>query len=277
MNQLDTIEDPNFSIVLPGPCNANCGFCFWERSKNELPFPQYMARLDEVLSSLPDQFHQISITGGEPTISPYLSYTLKTLSKYRDKFNKIVLTTNGYNLVDCMEGPDWEDLNVIDYLNISKHSFYENDDAKCFNIKSPILIEHDLLEITTFFNQNGIKVNANCVLAGQFDDELLIKDYIQSCKDVGMSSVCFRHQHYDGCSLEPQDEELWFMDYKVIYESRCPVCRSSTMIIDGMPVTWKASIPEPSEGLDLVYECVFHPDGTLSADWGKNTILHTEG
>jgi len=276
VDEILTIEDPNFSIILPGPCNANCGFCFWERSY-ELPFEAYMSRLEEVLSSLPDQFYQISLTGGEPTASTYLSYVLKMLLKYRDKFRKIVLTTNGYHLQNFIDGLMRPDLIVIDYINISKHSFISYEDAKCFDIMSPILNTEDLMDITTFFNKNGIKVNANCVLVGQFQDKSDIEDHIESCKYTSISSVCFRHQHYDDCSLEPQDEELWFKDYKVISENRCPVCRSSTMIIDGMPVTWKASIPEPSEGLDLVYECVFHPDGTLSADWGKNIILHTEG
>jgi len=276
MNEIATIEDPNFSIILPGPCNANCGFCFWERSY-ELPFTQYLDRLEEVLSSLPDQFYQVSLTGGEPTMSPYLNRTLELLGKYRDKYRKIVLTTNGSNLMYHINHFMLPFIHVIDYVNISKHSFISYEDAKCFDITSPILNTGDLMDITTFFNKNGIKVNANCVLVGQFQDKSDIEDYIESCKYTNISSVCFRHQHYDGCSLEPQDEELWFEDYKVISESRCPVCRSSTMIIDGMPVTWKASMSEPSEGLDLIYECVFHPDGTLSADWGKNIILHTEG
>ena len=53
-NLLETISDPNFSIVVPGKCNGACSFCFWNESK---ACGDYVKNLTETLNNLPTQFH----------------------------------------------------------------------------------------------------------------------------------------------------------------------------------------------------------------------------
>ena len=38
-------SNPNFTIVLPGPCQANCDFCFWNREKDETAFIKSIKRV----------------------------------------------------------------------------------------------------------------------------------------------------------------------------------------------------------------------------------------
>ena len=74
-----TISNPNLSIVMPGGCNGKCDFCFWQKTK---PCGGYLEKLTGVFTSLPSQFSQLSITGGEPTLSPYLENVLNLIDRW---------------------------------------------------------------------------------------------------------------------------------------------------------------------------------------------------
>lgn len=258
-----TIDDPNLSVIVPGPCNGKCGFCFW---KHEEVIDGYFKRLKNVLDSLPEQFNKISLTGGEPTISKYLPPILRVIGDRRDRWKKVVLTTNGTGLkpgsIEQFDG-------AVDHVNISRHSEWNKDNDKIFGAEMP---SGDLIECRIArLNKMGIDVTANCVI--QSDVQPRVSPFITWAKSVGFSSVCFRKQHSEGCDLSPTTQENDYTEYKHIAESSCPVCRTTTQLIHGIKVFWSLSIPEPSEGLDLIYEAVLHPDGTLSADWGKNIEL----
>lgn len=73
-----TINNPNLSIVMPGGCNGNCQFCFWKQTE---PCGNYLEKVNNILKSLPSQFKQLSITGGEPTLSPYLEKVLNLIDR----------------------------------------------------------------------------------------------------------------------------------------------------------------------------------------------------
>lgn len=262
---MKTIENPNLSIIVSGPCNGKCLFCFW---KPEKIMSGYLKRLSEVLDGLPEQFDRISLTGGEPTISSYLKPILKTILGRRARWPKVVLTTNGSNLkLEMMT----QFMGIVDHVNISRHDI---DDEKNKEIFQTEVVPDAKLLLWKVMNLNiaGIDVTANCVIQNP-EQPGSIKRYVEFARKVGFSTVCFRKEHKEGRDLSPTKQELVFSHYKPVSETSCPVCRSKTQIIDGATVIWTASIPEPSEGLDLIYEAVFHPDGTLSADWNKNIIL----
>lgn len=257
-----TIMDPNFSIVVPGPCNGNCSFCFW---KPEEMATKYIGWLAQVLDRLPFQFDKISLTGGEPTLSKHLTDILAMISTRRKRWKKVVLTTNGANLteklINHMEG-------IVDHVNISRHDIVDDVNYRLFGHASmPRSVT--LIHTIERFNRIGIDVTANCVI----HPNTRPSEYIRWAKRVGFSAVCFRKPHKKGCDLKPTSQEEIYEQRKPISESSCPVCRSKTQLIHGINVIWTASIPEPSEGLDLIYEAILHPDGTLSADWSKNIEL----
>jgi len=253
----------NFSIIVPGDCNANCSFCFWEQEQQA---PSYMSDLRQVLdtlSSLKDTY-TCSLTGGEPTISPIL-HDILTALKERSNFSKIVLTTNAAGLEDKRYFPG-DFAGVVSHVNISRHAVNDTPNEKVFGC-SAVPTGAQLYEIIEGFNQKGIDVTINCVLCNQFSDRQRLLNFITAMRGLGASAVSFRKQHGN---LDESEEEMWFKDYKVVSESSCPVCRAKQQLICGMPVYWKASTLEPSNDLGEVYELVFHPTGKLTADWAGN-------
>ena len=143
----NTIINPNLSIVVPGGCNANCQFCFWKKNKT---CNNYLEKMKVTLSNLPSQFYQLSLTGGEPTLSPYLEDIVNSID--RKKFKHTVLTTNGANLlekVNILKGK-------IDHINISRHRYDDNINNSIFNSK--MLTTEQVKEVTNELNKVGIDV-----------------------------------------------------------------------------------------------------------------------
>lgn len=256
-------NNPNFSIIAPGRCNASCDFCFW---KQESTHKDYKNSLITTLTKLPRHFHQVSITGGEPCLSPHIQDILDVLkNKETYGIDKVVLTTNGTGLVDIID--DLE--GVVDFVNISRHHWDEEKNSEIFHTDS-LPSNLDLLELTTRLNKIGIPVNMNTVVT--FNTKKQAEKMMHFAKESGFSSIAFRHQHG---SLEAPKLESYFDEYKASYENSCPACRSKTQTINGFTVNWKSSLIEPQESFDenVAYELVFHSDGTITADWeGKNIV-----
>lgn len=256
-------DNPNFSIIAPGGCNASCSFCFWKQESNH---KDYKNNLITTLANLPKYFHQVSITGGEPCLSPHIHDILDVLkNKETYGIDKVVLTTNGTGLIDIID--DFED--VVDFVNISRHHWNEEKNAEIFNTDS-VPSNLDLLELTTRLNKIGISVNMNTVVT--FNTKKLAERMMHFAKKSGFSSIAFRHQHG---SLGAPKLESYFDEYKAKYENSCPVCRSKSQIINGFNVNWKSSVVEPKDSFDedTVYELVFHSDGKITTDWeGKTEV-----
>jgi len=270
-------DSPNLSIVLPGGCNADCWFCIYNQNTKQETHPEYITHLEYVLDNMPEQFHQISITGGEPTISGYFITLLDILEKRRDKYTKIVLNTNGTQFSSNNLPKMY---NVVDHINLSRHGINEADNQHIFNTGG-IPTAKQILRHNTYLNSLGIDVTLNTVEFTRRDTDKFVRDYIKFAKSVNANAVCFRKECVDGNDLSPTVNELYFKNYKTVNETRCPVCRTTTKIINGMYVTWKAGILETSVSKwnnmvdvntqDLIYECVFHPNGKLTSDWACNS------
>jgi len=253
-------ERPNFSIILPGGCQAHCAFCFWKQKKMG-SFDKWINKLIYTLDTLPECFDQISITGGEPTLSPLFHNVLCALSLRKDRWKKIVLTTNGggilepHNLIQTLK-----DDKVIDFINISRHHFVDAENQKIFKTKK-VPSRDDLKRIA---DKIGNKLTFNCVysdMSYQFFGE-----YMKFAEEVGVKTVCFRRTHgsLDMHHVEANVERL----YMKIDESSCPVCRSTFYSFSPtMVCAFKYSLVEPKEAIDGVYELIYQQDGKLTTDW----------
>lgn len=287
-------KTPNFSIVLPCSCNANCYFCSWKKVRRNTHikvFPnkptsehitQYETKLKHVLDNLPKEFTQISLTGGEPLRSPYLGVVLKMIDK--TKFTKVVLTTNGGNRKNFLNKFP-QHFNKINHINLSRHSHDEITNNKIiFNSKN-ILSNNEVKLFCEYMNKNGIDVTLNCVLTRALETHKSVLDYINFAKEVNASAICFR-KIYDN-NLSPTYTEKLFDNIKFKANS-CHVCRTKTQLINGMFVHWKISAEEPTlllqdtpaviiNGTKLkmpafnitknIYELIFQPDGNITVDW----------
>lgn len=269
-------NNPNFSIVVPGGCNALCPFCFYEPPKTEIKSGEWLAKLKESLTKLPDNFQQISITGGEPTKSAFFWPLIDLLASFKRKnINKVVLTTNGQYLWDRIEDPVNAEsfAEVIDHVNISRHAPTFEENVKIFGNTKCIPDDAKLQKICLTLNTMGIDVTLNCVLESWVKTRDQAARFIVWARGIGASAVCFRKPHG---TLMPTSVEKSFSAFKSVGEGECPVCRTKSQIIGGMTVTWKASKKEPSKDLKSIYELIFHDDGKLTADWSKEIPVKLE-
>lgn len=248
----NTIINPNLSIVVPGGCNANCQFCFWKKTKT---CNNYLEKMKVTLSNLPSQFYQLSLTGGEPTLSPYLEDIVNSID--REKFRHTVLTTNGANLlekVNILKGK-------IDHINISRHHYDDNINNSIFNSK--MITTEQLKNVTNELNKVGIDVTYSAVLSENLSTKEEIETYIQFAKENGASQVFFRKPHG---TLDPTNAEKSFESIES-KEYSCPVCRTKNQIINDIRISWKASLEEPSKELGTIYELIMNENAELTKDW----------
>jgi molybdenum cofactor biosynthesis enzyme MoaA len=265
METLPTVSSPNFSIIVPGPCNMNCSFCFWERDSEEIGPVLFAQRLSSVIKRLPPQFTKVSITGSEPTLNRDLGGILEEIA-LSGRFHKVVLTTNGSNLDHWLRDPRIE---TVTNLNISRHAVSDEVNASVFGRDFHNIISwSSLFELNAMANTRGIPVTCNSVI---HENITPLFPFIESAKDFGFSEMCFRKIHTADSDLSMTDYEHQIAHFKIAEHSECPVCRSDKRYLWGMSTWWTASIAEPSDLMtDKVYEAVFHPDGKLYADWSKN-------
>jgi molybdenum cofactor biosynthesis enzyme MoaA len=247
---------PNFSIIVPGNCNGHCSFCFWKKTEC---CPDYLDKLKEILDSMPPEFKQISLTGGEPCMSSYLKDILKLIDK--EQYPKVVLTTNGTNLYNTLG--DIAEIKIIDHINISRHHYIDGVNKKIFN-SSAIINSSELLDVIELAHQKEIDVTLNCVLTDFLYSKSALIMFINYAKSLGADAVCFRKQHG---TLEASKQESLFEQYPVMGTGGCPVCRTKLQKINGVNVFWKASCSEPSKELGEMYEAIMHPDGKVTLDW----------
>lgn len=250
----------NFTIITSGGCNAKCDFC--TDPMNYKPSDDYFKNLMKVVSTgLPDDFVQCSISGGEPTISPDLSSILM-LIRISKRFYKVVITTNGTKLLNFID----EIGKSVNHVNVSRHGVGYDKNVSVFKNKQ-IINDEDLKTAAGALSVYGVDVNLNWVYSEKDNLHVTdVLDYIEYAKSVNAQKVTFRYDQNMNTLDETYLEKL-FCAYKVIEQGGCPVCRSKTIIVNGMPVTFKSSFAEPANKLGELYELIYHPSGKLTEDW----------
>lgn len=251
----------NFTVITSGGCNAKCNFCTdpmnYKKSDN------YLKNLMNILlqDNMPVEFDQVSISGGEPTISPDLPFILTLLGSH-PRFKKKVLTTNGTKLLDhiALIGEN------VDHVNVSRHGIGYEKNVGVFKNKQ-IISDENLAIACEKLSLYGVDVNLNWVYSDE--DNLTIndvKDYVAYAKSVGAAKVTFRHDQNNN-TLDETELEKQFSAYKVMEDGGCPVCRSKSILVNGMYVTFKSSFAEPGNEVGELYELIYHPSGKLTTDW----------
>jgi MoaA/NifB/PqqE/SkfB family radical SAM enzyme len=253
-------DTPNLSVMLPGHCNAKCEFCFWNRDQqaNKFPMMDFADRLARILDSLPWQFSQVSVTGGEPTISPVLDEVMAVLRERRERFPKVVLTTNAVRLMknrDVIYG-------VVDHINISRHHHSDLENAAIFKTRG-VPCESEIAKILKV--DYGADICFNCVVPPTVTEKFC-QSYIEWARYYQqIAAVNFRiyHNSMEECRAQKEFEKV----YGSTDVTTCPVCRVMRMNVEGMQVNWKYSVQEPTQHWNGIYELVVQPDGRVTADW----------
>lgn len=263
---------------------------------------EYIERLNYVLNYIRPLNPSVSITGGEPTLSPRFVSVLKTVKKY--DFRKVTINTNGSGLLDIVdEIPVYQ--HIIDcgtnHLNISRHHY---DDEKIYEL---MRFEHDvsttalLKRVIPILHANGVRPRINCVISKDYIDSLeevvkLLETYIK----MGIDNVGFRQMmEYNSAYVKNEEiidfysknlfivDELWKAMDKDARFTRVKNIRGRYYYIEIWKyknvdiVTERASSEVKSRKIgvcedDLVYEMIFHPTGTLTKGWyyKKDVLLN---
>jgi len=178
------VDDPNFSVIMPGGCNASCDFCFYKYDQNtELDKSAWLEKLKFVVGGLPEKFKQVSITGGEPTLD-ILNLT-KAARILRDRFEKVVLTTNGFGILDLDEIINDR---MVDFINVSRHKPYVIGNSRILNTNSGFKTTRQMKAFILKAHKCGIPVTINCVVTKGLD----IDSMIDWCRDIDAYAVKFR-------------------------------------------------------------------------------------
>lgn len=146
-------------IVIPTFCQANCEFCFNKHTwtTKQYDFGRFLSNLRRSLyiikESLTDRKITIDITGNEPTFTPKLSDVLDVLKSFKSEslVDKVVLTTNGFNLLE------FDDLDPVDIVNISVHDCRFEKRKKIFRTRV-IPTNADLESMCDRFNTTAVAV-----------------------------------------------------------------------------------------------------------------------
>ena len=261
---IDTVPIPNLSIVLPGMCDVKCTFCTWRNGATSgvKAHDKYLERIDYILNTLPDQFISISLTGGEPLLSPYLWPVLDLIDKNR--WERVGLTTNATNLAPSILDRLSEKLN---FINISRHHYDDSINEKIFD--SAIVPKTDqLAKINQYAYNVGIPVSYNTVLTKHFPAKKSeIEKMVKFAFQTNAQRVNFRKIQGPKTTTAPSSHEAMYLNDPTYVNYPCPVCRTADTRVGNMTVSWKAAVLEPSIHLGYWFEGVVHPSGVLSGDW----------
>lgn len=181
-------------IVIPSFCQANCPFCFNKQTADTQvhDFDKFFENLED---SLDDIFHtiygrriSIDITGNEPTFDiDNFKRLMDVLKKYKDtnswQIDKIVLTTNGYQLDQCIEYM----VGIVDIVNISVHHYEYSTRVKDIFRTTKIPSNDELKYLNAKLHENGIKTTCIGVIYKPFEDNLDYVIYVIKFADFAIS------------------------------------------------------------------------------------------
>lgn len=292
----------NLSIFVDDYCNADCKFCVaqlrYENISKAYEKPkidddsEYFRRLDEVLSYIEPLNVSVSITGGEPTVSPRLIKILELIDKHN--MRKRTITTNGSYLLNKINEKTVLDYLIekkFDHLNISKTHYDEDINKKIMQYKKGYCSNKDLEKIIPYALSKGLRPRLSCLLLkdGIHDIDGMAK-YIDFYEKMGIDNVIFRElMDYDEktmCNIKKMDynvrnkvrlNDVWkqvdkdnrFVPYKNLlgYYYYVEIYKYNNVVVCSESADLKVQTDEKKSNKDIVYEMVFHPNGNLCGSW----------
>ncbi len=308
----DVYGNVNLSIFLTEKCNARCDFCVAELRYDDSgkayikpsikDDEEYFDRLEEVLIRLKPLNHSVSITGGEPTLSPRLYRVCQLLKKHN--IRKRTITTNGSCLlnVNCSNGWQTNLETLIEcgfkHLNISKAHYDDSINHKLMRYPgNEIRSSGEYIKfITNIANPAGLRVRLSCVLLNEGIGTVPeMKKYMNWAEGLGVDNVVFRElMRYDNehiikgrifnfcernrVTLQSIWEQIdadpeFVLENQVLgYYYYVEVYRYHGIDMVSESADLKQINIEKSKPSDkpIVYEMVFHPNGCLNGSWKED-------
>lgn len=263
----------NFSIFLLGECNAKCKFCVAHIRNNQLKDDriqlEYIKKAIELVKPLNPT---VSLSGGEPTLSPIFEEACYLLKDFRIK----AVTTNGYALkqtIPTLIKNKWTYLNIsiphfddvkqkcmmnwdknIDVSNVG----FDNVRLSCILSTEGINTKEDVFNYVNYFYEKGVR---NFIFRQMTEGEVFptnernesIVDYIRNNK-VDMTTCIPKEFEF---FKENRGYYYWVLLHK--YK-------------DAVIAYEAADLAERNDALqdNKIFELVLHPNGNLSYGWDPN-------
>lgn len=295
----------NLSIFVDDYCNADCKFCVAQlryenmalayqkpKIKDDL---EYYRRLDEVLTYLEPLNVSVSITGGEPTLSPRFKKIIELVDKHN--IRKRTITTNGSALLNIVDGKTILDHlidNKFDHLNISKAHYDEDINKKIMRYNKGYCSNKDLEKIIPYALEHGLRPRLSCILLKDgIHDVNSMASYIEFYEKLGIDNIIFRelmnYEEKTMCNKEKIDynkrnkvrlNDIWkeidkdkrFVPFKNLlgYYYYVEMYDYHNVRVCSESADLRVQSKEKNHNQDIVYEMVFHPNGNLNGSWVDN-------
>lgn len=295
----------NFSIFVDDYCNADCKFCVAQLRYENMALAykkpkieddeEYYRRLDEVLTYIEPLDVSVSITGGEPTLSPRFKRIIEIVDKHH--IRKRTITTNGSALLQKVDGKTILDHLIackFNHLNISKTHYDEEINKKIMRYHTGYCSNEDLAKIIPYALEHGLRPRLSCLLLkdGIHDVEGMAA-YIEYYEKLGIDNIIFRelmdYEEKTMCNKEKIDynlrnkvrlNDVWkevdkdarFVPYQNLlgYYYYVEMFDYHNVRVCSESADLRVQAKEKNANQDVVYEMVFHPNGNLNGSWVDN-------
>lgn len=259
-------------IKITDRCNARCPFCIEKESHLKDDPVKLMTNLQRLIAELDSQGHlaTVSITGGEPSLSPIAGDVVDFLKGNYKVFLNI--NTNFSKTIDSKLDPDW--------VNISRHKVGADDYTGIGALDLDLLDQYRAKHPNT-------KIRLQCVLHPhglQSIDAIkeYIDHYIGHIDDLSFRRLInvtdnaptddlyqqLKHFLYDNSTLVEQV----LKDYYV-YETWNYKGLNITLSHSNMKLLHDL---EGTEDDNILREIVVHPDGLIAGSWYRNKKIIAE-
>lgn len=293
----------NFSIFVDDYCNADCKFCIAQiryqhkkalyQKKHIEDKDAYLARLEEVLKMIRPLNPSVSLTGGEPTLSPIFIDILKLVDKYG--FRKRTITTNGSALLNTVQNDTVVNHlinNGFNHLNISRASYDDtlNRAIMRYNTEREYCTDDMLKEILGIVNKSPMSHRLSCILLKESVNSVYeMKKYLDFYEKLGANNFIFRElMDYDKTAVNKEKMEyctqnkiklydIWhqfdqypeFNPYLNLlgYYYYVEIYKYHGMTVASESADLNIQYREKDRHPEMVYEMVFHNNGNLCGSW----------
>lgn len=295
----------NFTIFLDEACNADCKFCIEQiKTANngrinkigKIGDPAvYLKRLDEILGKIRPYKPSISVTGGEPLLSPCFRDALRILA--RRKFRKVIITTNGTNIAQSAD-----DIIAagISHVNFSRPSYDADVCQRIMRFRDRMPSFETLEAAIARLEAGGVRTRFNCIISKEGIGTLPeMRKYLAFVRSTGYRHVVFRELmsfNEQECRNAEKAEyaaknrvlmnDLWaeigqdaaFVPFSNIrgHYYYIEIYKYQDMTVVSERANLKFLEKYRRENLHYIYEMVFHPNGNLCAGWNETEDILDE-
>lgn len=196
----------SIKLVIPSGCNKLCPFCFNKLNRETASYSvntfkrSFVDSLLQVVNTArkfnPNREISLDITGNEPTFDVELfTFVLEKIKRIKYLFSKVVLTTNGQNILYVCE----QMRGVVDIVNVSVHHYLPSERVNAFGCYGIHSDDKYYKNIVKALKNAGIHTTAVAVIYKQLEEgfECYISTFSKWCKMIGFNDIRLRSNFYE--------------------------------------------------------------------------------